>query len=63
MRAYAATRCSRNGRWSASAWATSGTTGTRPDSTSTTSCQAEAEVDPSTSSTRGAGESGATQPS
>ena len=40
-----------------------GTTGTVPSSTSATLCHAASEVEPSTSSTRGSGESTGTQPS
>ncbi len=63
IRAYAAIRCIRNGVWSASASSTIGTTGTLPLSTSATDCQAASTVDPSTSSTRGSGESTGTHPS
>ena len=62
-RAYAPTRCIRNGDQSASACWTIGTVGTVPSSTSPSGSQAESTVEPSTSTTRGSGASGGTHAS
>ena len=62
-RAYAASRCLRGRSVVGQRPRTIGTVGTAPESTSATGCHRASTVEPSTSTTRGSGASGATQPS